>query len=101
MKTLQEWVNFFNTKAYIFNNGFTGKSQFFIPICEHTEVVIDPSFDVFSYSKVINNGEIVCDIKDLIKAPFLTGNDKIFIVPIEFDDDSLPEENVIEPVKKS
>ena len=54
MKTLQEWVDFFNTNAYIFNNGFTGKSQFFIPICEHTEVIVDPSFDVFSYSKVIN-----------------------------------------------
>lgn len=101
MKTLQEWVNFFDTEAYIFNNGFTGKSQFFIPICEHTEVVIDPSFDVFSYSKILNNGNVVCDIKDLIKAPFLTGSDKIFVVPIEFDNDSLPEENIIYPDEKS
>ena len=32
---------------------------------------------------------------------FLLGSDKLFIVPIEFDDNSLPEENVVYPDENS
>ena len=78
MMTVKDYVNIWKNPAYVFCNGFTGKCMFFIPICEYDDV-----------------------IKDLVHKYFLTGSDKIFIVPIEFDDNSLPEENVIYPDEKS
>lgn len=65
------------------------------------DVIINPEFNAFSYSQIVKDGEVICDIKDLVHKYFLTGSDKIFIVPIEFDDNSLPEENVIYPDEKS
>jgi hypothetical protein len=75
--------------------------MFFIPICEYDEVVINPDFNAFSYSQIIKDGKVICDIKDLIPKYFLLGSDKLFIVPIEFDDNSLPEENVVYPDENS
>ena len=99
--TVKDYVNIWKKPAYIFCNGFTGKCMFFIPICEYDEVVINPDFNAFSYSQIIKNGEVICDIKDLIPKYFLLGSDKLFIIPIEFDDNSLPEENVVYPDENS
>lgn len=99
--TVKEYVNIWKKPAYIFCNGFTGKCMFFIPICEYDDVVINPDFNAFSYSQIIKDGKVVCDIKDLIPKYFLLGSDKLFIVPIEFDDNSLPEENVVYPDENS
>lgn len=99
--TVKDYVNIWKRPAYIFCNGFTGKCMFFIPICEYDEVVINPDFNAFSYSQIIKDGKVVCDIKDLIPKYFLLGSDKLFIVPIEFDDNSLPEENVVYPDENS
>lgn len=99
--TVKDYVNIWKKPAYIFCNGFTGKCMFFIPICEYDEVVINPDFNAFSYSQIIKDGKVVCDIKDLIPKYFLLGSDKLFIIPIEFDDNSLPEENVVYPDENS
>lgn len=99
--TVKDYVNIWKKPAYIFCNGFTGKCMFFIPICEYDDVVINPDFNAFSYSQVIKDGKVVCDIRDLIPKYFLLGSDKLFIVPIEFDDNSLPEENVVYPDENS
>jgi hypothetical protein len=99
--TVKDYVNIWKKPAYIFSNGFTSKCMFFIPICEYDEVVINPDFNAFSYSQIIKDGKVVCDIKDLIHKYFLLGSDKLFIVPIEFDDNSLPEENVVYPDENS
>ena len=99
--TVKDYVNIWKNPAYIFCNGFTGKCMFFIPICEYDDVIINPEINAFSYSQIVKDGEVICDIKDLVHKYFLTGSDKIFIVPIEFDDNSLPEENVIYPDEKS
>lgn len=101
MMTVKDYVNIWKNPAYVFCNGFTGKCMFFIPICEYDDVVINPEFNAFSYSQIVKDGEVICDIKDLVHKYFLTGSDKIFVVPIEFDDNSLPEENVIYPDEKS
>ena len=99
--TVKDYVNIWKKPAYVFCNGFTSKCMFFIPICEYDEVVINPDFNAFSYSQIIKVGKVICDIKDLIHKYFLLGSDKLFIVPIEFDDNSLPEENVIYPDENS
>lgn len=99
--TVKDYVNIWKKPAYIFCNGFTGKCMFFIPICEYDDVVINPDFNAFSYSQIIKDGKVVCDIKDLIPKYFLLGSDKLFIVPIEFNDKSLPEENVVYPDENS
>lgn len=101
MMTVKDYVNIWKNPAYVFCNGFTGKCMFFIPICEYDDVIINPEFNAFSYSQIVKDGKVICDIKDLVHKYFLTGSDKIFIVPIEFDDNSLPEENVIYPDEKS
>lgn len=101
MKTLQEWVDFFNAPAYIFNNGFTSKTMFFIPICDYDTVEVDPAFDVFSFSTVKKNDEVICNLQSLIHHPFLLGDEHIFIVPIEFDESNIPEENIIYPSENS
>lgn len=99
--TVKDYVNIWKKPAYIFCNGFTDKCMFFIPICDYDDVVINPEFNAFSYSQIIKDGKVICDIKDLVHKFFLNGNDKVFIVPIEFNDDSLPEENVIYPDENS
>ena len=101
MRTIQEWVDLFETPAYIFCNGFTNKYMYFIPICEHTDVVVNPDFDAFSFTQVKNGDEVVCDLQNLIHKSILMGDEHIFFVPLEFNDADVPEENVIYPVKKS
>ena len=99
--TIKDYVNIWKKPAYIFCNGFTNKCMFFIPICDYDDVVINPEFNAFSYSQIIKDDKVVCDIKDLVHEYFLNGSDKIFIIPIKFDDNSLPEENVIYPDENS
>ena len=98
---LQKWVDLFGKPAYIFTNGLTKKSMYFIPICDYDSVEINPDFDAYSYSQVVKDGKVICDLLDLIHKPILCGDPHIIIVPIEFNDPEVPEENIIEPVKKS
>lgn len=101
MKTLQEWVDMFNKPAYIFHNGFKDKYMYFIPICEYDDITVNPTFNAFSYTQIKKDEQVICDIKNLINERFLNGNEYIFVIPIEFDDDSLPEENIIYPSENS
>ncbi len=99
--TVYEYVDRLERPAFIFHNGFTNTYMYFIPICDYDDVIINPNFDAFSYTQVVKDGEVICDLMDLIKKPFLMGDEHIFIVPERFNDFDLPEENIIYPKKKS
>lgn len=84
MRTVQDYVNMFSTSAYLFKNGMNKKWMYFIPICEYDSVLPDENLKI-EHGIVMNKGQEVVRIRDLIRKYFLNGDDKIFLIPLYFD----------------
>ena len=84
--TVTEYVKKFNSKAFLFKNNLTHKWQYFIPLCEYDEVIIDNAFDQDTPTVLVGGGKIICSIKQLIGRSFLEGDEHIFIVPNTFEE---------------
>lgn len=80
-----DFVKKFKSKAYLFRNNLIRKWQYFIPICEYDDIIVDNEFDQDLPTVVIGNKKIICSIKQLIGKSFIEGDPHIFIVPVMFD----------------
>lgn len=92
---LLKWIETFKRDAYLFCNGLTNRYMYFIPICDYDEVAINPDFDAFSFSQIIKDGEVICDLRELIHKPLLCSDKHLIIIPIEFNDTNVPDETCI------
>ena len=86
MKSLKEYVNFFKTSAYLFKNNFYHKWQYFIPLADYDEIILDEEFDQETPTVIVKDSQVVTSIKKLIGKPFLMGDPNIFIVPLMYDE---------------
>ena len=92
MKTIKDYVNFYEKPAYLFKNNFNNKYQYFIPLIDNCQVIIDDSFNEL-YNAIVVENKIVLHLKNLLNTTFLSSDDRLFIVPLYFDEK--PEEEVI------
>lgn len=85
MRTLKDYVSLFKTSAYLFKNGYDNKWQYFIPLIDYDDIIIDDNFDQDTPTVIVSNKRIVASIQKLMGKNFLSGDDTIFIVPIQYD----------------
>lgn len=89
---IKDFVNFYQKPAYLFKNEFNHKYQYFIPLIDDCQVIIDTTFNN-NYNCILQNSKTVLHLRELRDTKFLTGDSRIVIIPIYFDEE--PEEDVI------
>lgn len=82
---VKDYVNFYQKPAYLFKNDFNDKYQYFIPLIEDCQVIIDTTFND-CYNCILKDSKTVLHLRELRDTKFLSGDERIIIIPMYFDE---------------